>query len=235
MSCSKIPSSNISEFILSLAQAHCVEYSETSSDKLAKIITNLSDDSPNSDPIELLLIELRRAGAIDRLDFLPLLTAYLRENGNFWSLYAERKGYAKHQKIEHNLFVVNLPHALQYLRSLSDIGYGDFLETHRILFSEFYPWAGKDRTETAPDIAVRKGPVLFSHPHQSRLAVEQVLRIGQRQQEISIRHGEVMGLFAYGHPFLDGNGRVMLLMHLELCHRAGFSIAWQNTNKTDYL
>ena len=83
MSCSKIPSSNISEFILSLAQAHCVEYSETSSDKLAKIITNLSDDSPNSDPIELLLIELRRAGAIDRLDFLPLLTAYLRENGNF--------------------------------------------------------------------------------------------------------------------------------------------------------
>lgn len=47
--------------------------------------------------------------------------------------------------------------------------------------------------------------------------------------------GEVMGLFAYGHPFLDGNGRTMLLVHFELCHRAGFSIAWAKTEKTQYL
>lgn len=44
-----------------------------------------------------------------------------------------------------------------------------------------------------------------------------------------------MGHFAFGHPFLDGNGRTMLLVHMELCHRAGFSIAWQNTIKSDYL
>lgn len=49
------------------------------------------------------------------------------------------------------------------------------------------------------------------------------------------RPGEVMGLFAYGHPFLDGNGRTMLLVHMELCHRAGFSIAWERTSKADYL
>lgn len=47
--------------------------------------------------------------------------------------------------------------------------------------------------------------------------------------------GEVMGLFAFGHPFLDGNGRTMLLVHMELCHRAGFSIAWGRTDKTEYL
>jgi len=44
-----------------------------------------------------------------------------------------------------------------------------------------------------------------------------------------------MGLFAYGHPFLDGNGRAMLLVHLELAYRAGFSIAWVDTNKANYL
>jgi fido (protein-threonine AMPylation protein) len=38
------------------------------------------------------------------------------------------------------------------------------------------------------------------------------------------RYGEkepskVMGLFAYGHPFLDGNGRTMLIIHSELCRR----------------
>ena len=47
--------------------------------------------------------------------------------------------------------------------------------------------------------------------------------------------GEVMGLFAYGHPFLDGNGRTMLLVHLELTYRAGFSICWADTNKAEYL
>jgi cell filamentation protein len=44
-----------------------------------------------------------------------------------------------------------------------------------------------------------------------------------------------MGLFAYGHPFLDGNGRTMLVVHTELCHRAGFCIQWHRTSKSDYL
>jgi cell filamentation protein len=29
--------------------------------------------------------------------------------------------------------------------------------------------------------------------------------------------GVVMGQFAWGHPFLDGNGRTMLIVHTELC------------------
>ncbi len=44
-----------------------------------------------------------------------------------------------------------------------------------------------------------------------------------------------MGLFAYGHPFLDGNGRTMLLVHSVLSNRAGFSIDWHKTRKSDYL
>jgi cell filamentation protein len=47
--------------------------------------------------------------------------------------------------------------------------------------------------------------------------------------------GEIMGLFAYGHPFLDGNGRTMLIVHSELCNRAGFSITWEKSNKDSYL
>lgn len=49
------------------------------------------------------------------------------------------------------------------------------------------------------------------------------------------RPGAVMGAFAWGHPFLDGNGRTMLLVHAELCHRAGFAIDWCATEKDDYL
>lgn len=52
---------------------------------------------------------------------------------------------------------------------------------------------------------------------------------------MSEKPGEVMGLFAFGHPFLDGNGRTMLLVHIDLARRAGYSIAWERVAKADYL
>ena len=137
--------------------------------------------------------------------------------------------------MEHAIFVDAAPAALAYLSGRDLVAYGDFLEVHRILFSEFYPWAGQDRATTTPDSAVKKGSVLFAHPLSARLAVEEGLRLGQDREVMNQRPGEVMGLFAYGHPFLDGNGRTMLLVHMELSHRAGFSIAWAATTKMDYL
>ncbi|WP_249784627.1 Fic family protein [Bradyrhizobium sp. IC3195] len=47
--------------------------------------------------------------------------------------------------------------------------------------------------------------------------------------------GEVMGYLAYGHPFLDGNGRTIMLIHAELARRAGISIDWAATDKVQYL
>jgi cell filamentation protein len=52
---------------------------------------------------------------------------------------------------------------------------------------------------------------------------------------MSNRPGFIMGMFAYGHPFLDGNGRTMLLIHAELCFRANMSINWMRTSKLSYL
>jgi cell filamentation protein len=47
--------------------------------------------------------------------------------------------------------------------------------------------------------------------------------------------GEIMGHLAYGHPFLDGNGRTMMVVHSVLAQRTGFSVNWAATEKTDYL
>ena len=44
-----------------------------------------------------------------------------------------------------------------------------------------------------------------------------------------------MGYLAYGHPFLDGNGRTIMVVHTELAQRAGISIDWAATSKTAYL
>lgn len=139
------------------------------------------------------------------------------------------------KRIEHDLFLANLPDAMAFLASLSQITYADFLEVHRLLFAAFYPWAGTDRSVTAPNTAVSKAGALFSHPKDAQRAVTEGLRLGQMREKMRQSPGLVMGLFAYGHPFLDGNGRTMLVIHAELSYRAGFSINWTKTAKLDYL
>lgn len=136
---------------------------------------------------------------------------------------------------EHTLFRAQLPEALAFLAKRRAISYEDFLNVHHLLFSGLYPWAGQDRAAVMPEKAISKGSVYFCHPRDSRRAVEDGLRRAQEKGEISIRPGFIMGLFAYGHPFLDGNGRTMLLVHSELCFRAGMSVDWTRTQKDLYL
>lgn len=140
------------------------------------------------------------------------------------------------QELEHQMFRASLDEAIAHLaKRRGALRYEEFLSVHRILFEGFYPWAGQDRAVTAPQVAVTKAGTWFCHPAHARLAVQEGLRIGNDKRLLRQRPGEVMGLFAYGHPFLDGNGRTMLVVHTELCHRAGFCIEWHRTSKADYL
>lgn len=139
------------------------------------------------------------------------------------------------KEVEHEAFRANLGNAISYLGKRSSIGYSDFLQVHKILFSSFYPWAGADRAQTAPDIAISKGNILFAHPEEARLAVDHGLTLAHDKNIMRGKAGEIMGLFAFGHPFLDGNGRTILVIHSELCYRAGFSIDWSKSTKQGYL
>lgn len=136
---------------------------------------------------------------------------------------------------EHQLFRVKLPEAADFLTRQTNLSYRDFLQIHHILFHGLYPWAGQDRATTTPDSLISKGSTFFAHPLDAERAINEGLRLGRDSKTMRARPGEIMGLFAYGHPFLDGNGRAMLLIHTELCQRAGFSILWQHTHKSDYL
>lgn len=97
---------------------------------------------------------------------------------------------------EHELFRAQLPTALEYLASRKRIAYSDFLEVHRILFEGLYPWAGKDRAVVLPDKAVKKGSLYFCHPQSCQWAVMEALSIAQDKQQMAIRPGFVMGIFA---------------------------------------
>jgi cell filamentation protein len=137
--------------------------------------------------------------------------------------------------LEHSSFIAGIPEAFKYLSSMQKLSYRDVLHTHKLLFGDMYPWAGQDRAQTSPDIAVSKGRVLFAHPNDARAAVEYALKVGSDKSFMAAKPGEVMGYLAYGHPFLDGNGRTIMVIHTELAQRAGISIEWAATSKIEYL
>jgi cell filamentation protein len=147
------------------------------------------------------------------------------------------KDIPKIKRIEHRSFLDNLRTAVSHLERAERISYLHVLETHKILFGDVYPWAGQDRLVTAPHIAIARGDRtdLFAHPRFVQDAIHYALRLGQDRAFMAARPGEVMGYLAHGHPFLDGNGRTLMVVHIELAHRAGISVDWGRTERAAYL
>ena len=143
------------------------------------------------------------------------------------------------RQMEHASFTTGLDAAFAKLTSREHLSYDDILGTHKILFDAVYPWAGQDRLTTAPHLVVSKGgdreKISFAYPQDIRRAIDYGLDHGQDKTFMTAKPGEIMGYFAHGHPFLDGNGRTIMVVHCVLAQRAGFSIDWAATTKNDYL
>jgi cell filamentation protein len=148
---------------------------------------------------------------------------------------ANEKDIAIVKRLEHAAFMTGIDEAFAVLTGRAQLSYDDIRQTHKILFNSVYPWAGLDRTQTAPQLTIRKGNVIFANPADIRRAVEYGLQLGQAKTSMAERPGEVMGYLAYGHPFLDGNGRTIMTVHAIMAQRAGFSINWSATDKLAYL
>ncbi|NDL65765.1 Fic/DOC family protein [Acerihabitans arboris] len=142
---------------------------------------------------------------------------------------------------EHLSFELSIEDALAYLAKKRPIDYQSVLKVHEILFSDFYHWAGKARNELVPHLAVFKGPhddphsIAFEHPDLIKRSIDYALQLATDKKRFRDRPGEVMGQLAFAHPFLDGNGRTILLVFMELSYRAKFAIDWSKTTKDGYL
>jgi cell filamentation protein len=147
------------------------------------------------------------------------------------------KDPAQVKALVHRHFRKNVRSAFAALLRIDRITYEDLLSVHETLFGELYPWAGEDRATTTPNLAISRGNRfdLFAHPHDIRRAAEYGLRRGQDAVFMASHPGEIMGMLAYAHPFLDGNGRTIMVVHVELAMRAGIWIDWTRTDKQDYL
>jgi cell filamentation protein len=61
------------------------------------------------------------------------------------------------RRLEHTSFMIGIDTAFELLVKAKHLVYGDVLGTHKIVFEAVYPWAGQDRLQTAPDLAISKG------------------------------------------------------------------------------
>lgn len=151
--------------------------------------------------------------------------------------FAVEKNPERVRRLEHHAFAANVLPALTMLQGAPRVGYNELLDTHRRLFGSVYPWAGQDRAVLAPTIAIARSGVadLFAHPGDVRRAAEYGLGMARDPVAMRARPGEVFGLLAYAHPFLEGNGRTLMTVHADLARRAGLHIAWQDIAKADFL
>jgi cell filamentation protein len=149
--------------------------------------------------------------------------------------FEREKDIAIVKRAENASFTTGLGEAFAHLAKSKVLTYDDVLTTHGILFGAVYPWAGQDRSQTTPKLTIRKGAVIFANAPEIRAAIEFALRKGRDKAYMKAKPGEIMGYLAYGHPFLDGNGRTIMTVHSVLAQRAGFSIDWSATKKDAYL
>jgi len=150
--------------------------------------------------------------------------------------FAGEKDPIRIQRFEHHAFAANVLPALRALQDRPALDYPAVLHTHRILFGSVYPWAGQDRAQTAPGIAITKGDhnTLFAHPRDIRRAVDYALGLSSDRTRTG-RPGEALGALFHAHPFLDGNGRALLTVHTDLARRAGYHIDWPAIPKQAFL
>jgi cell filamentation protein len=102
------------------------------------------------------------------------------------------------KRLEHRSFSANFLTALENLQGVRQLRHEDVLDTHRTLFGAVYPWAGRDRAQLAPDLAIGKAGHydMFAHPGDVRRAVEYGLEMGRDPASMRSRPGEVFGTLA---------------------------------------
>jgi cell filamentation protein len=147
------------------------------------------------------------------------------------------KDISQVKALEHASFQINLDRAINTLAAVDLIEYKHFLEIHKTLFGDVYPWAGQDRSVTSPGINISKAGynAMFAQSSYVRRVTEYAIDQSRDLYIMRQQPGYILGSLAHAHPFLDGNGRTILVLHTELAHRAGISIDWTQTEKKAYL
>jgi cell filamentation protein len=159
------------------------------------------------------------------------------DNRGYLRNFFGSKDIPKVKALEDASFQGNIERAINTLAAIDFIEYKHVLDIHKTLFGEVYPWAGQDRSTTAPGINISKTGynAMFAQSQYIRRVTEYALEQSRDLNLMVEQPGYILGALAHAHPFLDGNGRSILVLHAEMLYRAGISIDRIKTEKTAYL
>lgn len=251
----------IDQYITSLAHSKGITCKQDDLSSMAATITRLAGDDVELDLTANLMIKLAHKGLLSPENVVSMqykrilarqaLTKPPSNTKPFdpFDDFNER-GYLRNRfeikdsdiikSLEHVAFASSIGLAVKFLDKHARIGYEQYLDVHKIIFGSLYPWAGQDRAQTAPGKVISKGSsrstnhTIFAPASECQRSVEYGLNLAH-SIELRDRLGEIMGYFAYGHPFLDGNGRTMMLVVQNLCQRMGVIVRWDDVDPAEFL
>ena len=157
----------------------------------------------------------------------------------------EQRGYLRNRlaerdisrlrRLEHIGFSGRVVDVLSFLGKQPQLTYEHLRQTHRMLFGFLYPWAGEDRTVTAPSLSIGKGSYkdLFARPHEIGRAFDYAAAVSDADP--AAKPGVVFARLAYAHPFLDMNGRTILTFHTAMLRRVRTYVRWDRIGKDEFL
>lgn len=248
----------ISIYIEELMKQHNLIYQESDIEIIAHNITELAGDVINHDQITRNIYTLYSKGLLNKEMALNMYFNYYNNKYNNNMIkkrifdpfnnyedvgYLNNVFHIKNMEIiktlEHATFLINLPNALNYLSPIKRQDYNCQIisNVHKILFNDFYPWAGQFHNDLFPDLIISKGHITFAFPDCLKNILNYTFNTYFKQSDAYIRKniGDIISSLCYAHPFLDGNGRTILTILHVICQNAGFHINWSKSKKDDYL
>lgn len=74
---------------------------------------------------------------------------------------------------------------------------------------------------------------MFALPSQIRRAADYAFV--ESTTHVANRPGYILGLLAHAHPFLEGNGRTIFLVHHEMLARTNRHLAWDEIPRDAFI
>ena len=220
--------------IRTMARQHKVAYVPSPRDRFAHHITRLAGDDVKLDEIQELLVALQRSGHLSRAEMVSFPSGLsARSKAVTFDPFGDfaTRGYLRNlakekepgivRRLEHtSFFVTGIDAALARLANVSD-------SPTRICWKPIKSFSrpfilGPDKIGWRMLPTSRSAKAQFSS-HARRISVERSNSrwvVGRTKHSWWKTLGD-HGLLAYAHPFLDGNGRTIMVLHAVLVAAGG--------------
>lgn len=113
-----------------------------------------------------------------------------------------------------------------------------FLNIHKFIFGDIYPFAGKIRREQ-----ISKADTMFYPPHMIEIELNKIFEKIKKDNILKEKDEDklldsisyIMAELNVVHPFREGNGRTIREFIRLLAQKCGYSINWGNVDKDELL